>query len=108
MYTDKKQKRWQWVVLAVLLVILAVLIYAQINRVSRPHIQEQSAAAVLAAVERSALQCYVVEGVYPSSLTYLEEHYGLQVNHEDYIVSYDVFASNLPPEIRVRSREGGS
>ena len=108
MYVDKKQKRWQWVVLAVLLVILAVVIHIQVNVASRQHIEEQSAAAVLAAVERSALQCYVVEGVYPPNLAYLEEHYGLQINHEDYIVSYDVFASNLPPEIRVRSREGGS
>ena len=108
MYTDKRKKRWPWVLLAVLAVLLAVAIHAQTNGASRRQIEEQSTAAVLAAVERSALQCYVVEGVYPPNLGYLEEHYGLQINHEDYIVSYDVFASNLPPEIRVRAREGGS
>ena len=57
MYTDKKRKRWPWLVLVVVILALAVLIHSQMNQVSRRHIEEQTAAAVLAAVERSALQC---------------------------------------------------
>ena len=52
-------------------------------------------------MRRSALQCYVVEGVYPPDLAYLEDNYGLQVNTEDYYVTYEAFSSNLPPTIRV-------
>ena len=56
------------------------------------------------AVLRSAVECYCVEGAYPESLGYLEENYGLNVNHRDFIVTYEVFASNVAPDIRVLVR----
>ena len=51
-----------------------------------------------------AVQCYVVEGVYPPSLSYLEENYGLTLNKEDYYIHYEIFAENLPPEVRITKR----
>lgn len=56
------------------------------------------------AVLRSAVECYCVEGAYPESLGYLEENYGLNVNHRDFIVTYEVFASNVAPDVRVLVR----
>ena len=53
-----------------------------------------------------ALQCYVIEGAYPESLSYLEENYGLVVNHDAYKVVYSVYAENQPPDIRVIARSG--
>ena len=53
----------------------------------------------------SALQCYVVEGVYPPSLEYLEENYGLVLNHQDYYIHYDIFAENLAPEVIVTEKK---
>ena len=53
------------------------------------------------AVRRSAVACYAAEGIYPPSLDYLEEHYGVQVDRERYTVIYDVFASNLMPDVTV-------
>ena len=67
-------------------------------------LDESSALAIREAVQRSALQCYAVEGVYPPDLQYLEDNYGLQVNQEDFYVTYDAFASNLPPTVRVTRR----
>ena len=61
----------------------------------------QGAAALRNAVLRSAVQCYAVEGYYPKDLDYLTDHYGLQINHDRYIVVYEAFASNLPPEVTV-------
>jgi CDP-diacylglycerol pyrophosphatase len=73
--------------------------------------QEAEAAAadqaksIRQAVYDRALQCYVIEGAYPASLSYLEEKYGLAVNHKAYIVEYSAYAENQPPEIRVIARE---
>jgi len=53
------------------------------------------------AVRRSAVACYAAEGIYPPDLEYLEEHYGLQVDRRRYTVIYDVFASNLMPDVTV-------
>lgn len=53
------------------------------------------------AIRRAAVACYATEGVYPPDLDYLEQHYGIQVDETRYMVSYDIFASNLMPEITV-------
>ena len=62
---------------------------------------EEGAAAIKDTVQRSALQCYVVEGIYPPDLKYLEEHYGLEVNTKEFYVTYDAYASNQPPNVTV-------
>ena len=56
------------------------------------------------AVLDAAMQCAAVEGAYPARLSYLEEHYGLIVNHQDYAVTYEAFASNVPPSVVVVPR----
>lgn len=103
MYSDKKKKHtfWIWIVLA--LAAIFVLVYTFAGH-SGQDLTEESAAAIQEAVRRSAMQCYVVEGVYPENLSYLEENYGLQINTRDFYVVYDAFASNLPPDIRVRAK----
>ena len=103
MYSDKKTKHtfWIWIVLA--LAAIFVLVYTFAGH-SGEDLTEESAAAIQEAVRRSAMQCYVVEGVYPENLSYLEENYGLQINTRDFYVRYDAFASNLPPDIRVRAK----
>ena len=66
---------------------------------------EETTRSLKEAIQRSALQCYVVEGVYPPDLDYLKENYGLTVNSKDYYIDYEIFAENLPPEIRVIPRK---
>ena len=52
----------------------------------------------------TAMQCYAIEGSYPSSLSHLEDAYGLTVNHDDYIINYEWFADNIPPSVAVSVR----
>lgn len=58
------------------------------------------------AVRRAAVTCYACEGVYPPTLAYLQEHYGVQVDEDRYTVFYEAFAENLMPEITVLENEG--
>ena len=53
------------------------------------------------ALRRAAVACYAAEGIYPPNLDYLQEHYGIQIDASRYTVVYDVFASNLMPDITV-------
>lgn len=57
------------------------------------------------AVRRAAVACYAAEGIYPPDLEYLEEHYGIQVDRDCYTVMYDVFATNLMPDVTVLENE---
>ncbi len=52
-------------------------------------------------LRRSCVACYAAEGVYPPSLEYLKDHYGLQVDETRYTVHYSVAAENLMPDITV-------
>ena len=104
MYSDKtenKGKRFLWPLLT--MQVLAVLLLA-VFRHPKTDLEDSGATAIREAVRRSALQCYAVEGVYPPNLRYLEENYGLQVNTEDYYISYEACASNLPPTVKVVNR----
>lgn len=53
------------------------------------------------ALRRACVACYAGEGTYPSSLDYLEEHYGIQIDERRYTVHYTAFAENLMPDITV-------
>ena len=56
-------------------------------------------------IRRAAVTCYAVEGIYPPDLAYLEEHYGIQLDEKNYYVFYEVFGSNIMPDITVLERE---
>ena len=53
------------------------------------------------ALRRAAVACYAAEGRYPESLEYLVEHYGVQIDSRNFIVSYMPIAENLMPDITV-------
>ncbi len=52
-------------------------------------------------IHRSIVTCYAIEGVYPDTLSYLQEHYNLVVDESKYYVQYEIFASNIMPQITV-------
>jgi hypothetical protein len=101
MYSDRKTNRIAPILAIVLVFLLLCVLLFLVLGSSGKDLEEDGAMAIQDAVRRHALQCYVVEGVYPPDLAYLEENYGLQVNTRDYYVVYDAFASNIPPTIRV-------
>lgn len=84
------------------LLFLAVLfgfVYA-IGETTQQTLQEQKQ-NLEAAVEQSLLQCYVIEGRYPEDFAYLEEHYGISYDREQFRVDYRVYGTNMRPEIDV-------
>ncbi len=103
MYSDKVHKNRILPIIAVA-AVLAVFLWRFLSAAGKEDLREEGAVAIQAAVEQCALQCYVVEGFYPPSLAYLEAHYGLQLNKEDYYVAYNIFASNIPPDVKVLNK----
>ncbi|MBR4462536.1 MAG: hypothetical protein IKS51_08165 [Erysipelotrichaceae bacterium] len=102
MYRD--QKKLPVFLILTVLAVVAFLLFESLS-VSGKDNTEETTRSLKEAIQRSALQCYVVEGVYPPDLDYLKENYGLTVNSKDYYIDYEIFAENLPPEIRVIPRK---
>lgn len=88
------------IVVVVLLVLVGWLASTQIGS----SLREQGAVSVRNAILNSAKQCCAIEGSYPSSLDYLEKNYGLVINHDDYAITYSVFAGNVMPNVVVLAK----
>ena len=56
------------------------------------------------ALRRAAVACFAMEGFYPPDVDYMQQHYGLQYDEENYVVYYEYIASNLMPDITVLER----
>lgn len=102
MTANAPQKRRRAVLIAAaiaVVVCLAAIVLA--FSTANESLREQGAESVRQAVLDAAAQCCAVEGSYPSTLEYLEQHYGLSINHDDYAVMYEAFASNVTPTVTV-------
>lgn len=96
----KKKEKWQWIWTATLL--LAVILWFSLSLCRLDEGQSEKGRQQLEdALRKAAVACYAAEGIYPPTLAYLTEHYGVQINESRYTVFYEVFADNLMPEITV-------
>ena len=85
---------------ALAFVLLFILFMSGIASVSDTTYEKQEE-SLHTAIERSVVQCYAVEGTYPPSLSYLEEHYGLTYDHDMFFIDYQVYGSNIYPDITI-------
>lgn len=53
------------------------------------------------AIERDIVHCYCVEGMYPPSVKYMQEHYGLTYDADKYIVDYEYIGGNIMPKFMI-------
>lgn len=97
-----RRRRARFARLVVALVLLAVVALAV--GASRSVARDQAAVSIRDSIVSAAVQCCAIEGSYPSSLSHLEEVYGVAVNHADYVVNYEWLGDNVPPSVVVRPR----
>lgn len=99
---QKKQKTSLWKYLSSLL-ILAGCLYLLLTGTKDIAAQTdtEQLRILTQAIQHASIQCYAIEGQYPPSVEYLEEHYGLTIDREKYHVFYEGWASNIMPDITV-------
>lgn len=88
------------IVLPVLLVCVLLFFLAALGNLDDGRLDEGKA-QLERALRRAAVACYASEGIYPPSLDYMSEYYGIQIDESRYFVIYDAFAENLMPDITV-------
>lgn len=102
-YREETMRRVRRIaVVLIVIAIVACLAFATV--VSRGIAREQGVQTMRDSIMQAAVQCCAVEGSYPSSLSHLEEYYGLVVNHADYVINYEWLGDNVPPSVVVRLR----
>lgn len=63
--------------------------------------EEKRLENVKQSVINGAVLCYSVEGVYPESLDYLRENYGVQFDENKYLVHYKYVTADIMPAVTV-------
>lgn len=100
---DLKRKKRRRIIAAVCVVVLALAL-GGIGLAVRANARNQGAVALRDSILNAAKQCCAIEGSYPKSLKHLEDSYGLTINDNDYVVSYEYFAGNVMPSVVVTPR----
>ncbi len=88
------------------LVIIAVVISCVCLGIdsSEESYDEQALQTLEDSLTRAAVSCYAIEGCYPPTLEYLTENYGVYIDESRFAVDYQIFASNILPEITVLAK----
>lgn len=102
-YADLKRRRNKRILLAVVTVLVLAGLVAAFFAM-RASAREQGVLSTREAIVNAAKQCCAVEGSYPSTIKHLEDRYGLVINHDDYVISYEWFADNVMPSVVVTAR----
>lgn len=100
-----KNKKKKAIHLPIILLVLALGFFVLFtDSFSRSNLEHEKT-ILQNALTRTVTQCYALEGTYPYSLTYLEEHYGLTYNKEHFLIDYQYIGSNLRPDVTIIERK---
>ncbi len=81
-------------------VLIAVCFVMAVEDSGRSTIEKQQE-SLEKAIARDIVQCYAIEGQYPPTLEYMEDHYGLTYDKDTFFVDYQPIAANLYPDYTV-------
>lgn len=93
-----------WLLTAALLVLTVALLSGYLASLEERTTKRQIA-QLQEAITRASVTCFAVEGRYPPSLSYLEDHYGITVDGARCTVYFSFFADNVMPTVRVYAKE---
>lgn len=105
LFNIKKEKHSLTAYLPILLLALILIVFILFSDSFRDSNLKQEKDILQKALDRNITQCYALEGSYPSSLTYLEENYGLIYNKEHFFIDYQYIGGNLRPDVTILERD---
>jgi hypothetical protein len=105
LFSAKPEKKIRMSLFPLFLLIVVLIIFLLACRSVNSTNTTQEKAILGNALERSITQCYALEGAYPSSLTYLEDNYGLTYDHDRFFIDYQYIGDNLRPDTIIIERD---
>ena len=99
-FLNKLSALARYLILPVLMLAAVYILLVSAGSVSERQ-QAESLKQMEDTIYKAVLNCYAIEGSYPATIDYVEQHYGLQIDHDRYDVFYEIFAENVMPEITV-------
>jgi len=92
------------ILIPVLLIAIVISFFTIVSELDRAS-SDEALLQLEESIRRAAVACYAAEGIYPPDTDYLAKHYGIQIDENLYQVHYEIFASNIMPDITVLKKE---
>ena len=90
----------KYLAILTLSVLVLTLVFTAFSRIDGAQ-QDRNMENLTQALRRGAVSCYAQEGFYPPDLDFLLSYSGVRYDPDRYFVRYEIFASNLMPDITV-------
>ncbi|MBE5935441.1 MAG: hypothetical protein E7262_06575 [Lachnospiraceae bacterium] len=97
---NKKRANLPLITSLAIYIAITIMVVLSINNATIES-KEQEIAELTNSINRAVSLCYATEGSYPANMDYLKVNYGLEIDEDKYLVHYEIFASNIAPEIKV-------
>lgn len=107
MYLYKRKRTYNGLILPLLVFCATlILLWSGFSRSARAN-STQNLQVMSSAIRKAIVSCYAIEGVYPPDIKYLEDHYGIVIDHERYVIHYELAGSNVMPSVEILERGNG-
>lgn len=100
-FSKKRKFKIKSIYIGIILFIVFIFIFMMGVRIMDTGNDDRQEQALRSAMERDIMHCYALEGFYPPSLRYIEEHYGLTYDKSMYIVDYQPVGNNIYPNYTI-------
>ncbi len=101
LYEKRPRFRIKGLVITVLVFALLVALFTSLFSSTGSSTDAEQTTLLENAIRNAAVSCYATEGYYPPTLKQLIADYGIIVDRNRFVVRYEVFASNIMPDIFV-------
>lgn len=103
MKKDIDLKTISTIVITILIAFLAVYLMFSMSKYNE-RTNERQTREIVRVIQKAAIQCYALEGSYPPDMEYIADNYGVILDEVRYIYHYEVYGSNIMPDIQVFQR----
>ncbi len=101
LYKQKKHLSMKGTILMVVLFVAFLLYFNYAFGNVSNDVSNQQTSALVKSINSAVIECYAIEGSYPPSIQYLEEHYGITYDHNKYEILYEPSGSNIRPSVSI-------
>ncbi|MCH5252594.1 MAG: hypothetical protein J1F22_06440 [Lachnospiraceae bacterium] len=103
----RRKISFSYIKILILFAVLAVAVFFLCKGVQRMEAgqQAESLKQLDSSIRKATMTCYATEGVYPPTIQYLKENYGIQIDEDRFTVFYEIYGDNMMPDITVIERQ---
>ena len=101
LYEKRSGFRWKGLVITVVAFAAVILLFSSLMGQTGETANREQTTLLETAIRNAAVTSYATEGKYPATLEEIVRTYGVVIDHDRFYVRYEIFGTNIMPDIYV-------